>query len=84
MKVLLTSDAEKQFLKLPKPERRKIEKKLRLLAENPHAGKKLAGNYANQRSLRAWPYRIIYTVSSASHQEVITVIAILHRQGAYK
>lgn len=84
MKVLLTSDAEKQFLKLPKPERRKIEKKLKLLAENPHAGKKLAGEYANQRSLRAWPYRIIYTVSPASKQEVITVLVILHRQGAYK
>ncbi len=84
MKVLLTSDVEKQFLKLPKPERTKVERKLKLLAENPHAGKKLAGDYANQRSLRAWPYRIIYTVSSTSKQEVITVIAILHRQGAYK
>ncbi len=84
MRVLLTSDAEKQFLKLPKPERRKIEKKLKLLAENPHTGKKLAGEYANQRSLRAWPYRIIYTVSPASKQEVITVLVILHRQGAYK
>ncbi len=84
MKVLLTSDAEKQFLKLPKPERAKVEKKLKLLTENPHAGKKLAGNYANQRSLRAWPYRIIYTIYSASEQEVITVLAILHRQGAYK
>src|SRR5689334_1468066 len=39
MKVLLTADAEKQFLKLPKPERGKIEKRLRLLRENPHAGK---------------------------------------------
>ncbi len=84
MKVLLTSDAEKQFLKLPKPERIKVEKKLKLLTENPHAGKKLAGDYANHRSLRAWPYRIIYVIHSASEQEVITVLAILHRQGAYR
>ena len=84
MKILLTSDAEKQFLKLPKPERIKVEKKLKLLLENPHAGKKLAGDYSNQRSLRAWPYRIIYAVSAASKQEAITVLAILHRQGAYK
>lgn len=84
MKILLTSDAEKQFLKLSKPERTKVEKKLKILAENSHAGKKLAGDYANQRSLRAWPYRIIYAISSASEQEVITVLAILHRQGAYK
>ncbi len=84
MKVLLTSDAQKQFLKLPKPERKKIEKKLKLLTENPHSGKKLAGEYANYRSLRAWPYRIIYAFTSASEQETVTVLAILHRQGAYK
>ncbi len=84
MKVFLTSDARKQFLKLPKPERKKIEKKLKLLTENPHSGKKLTGEYANYRSLRAWPYRIIYTVYSSSEQEAITILAILHRQGAYK
>jgi mRNA-degrading endonuclease RelE of RelBE toxin-antitoxin system len=84
MKVLLTADAEKQFLKLPKPERNKIEKKLKLLSQDPHAGKKLAGEYAEQRSLRAWPYRILYTITTSSQQEVIIVIAILHRQGAYK
>jgi mRNA-degrading endonuclease RelE of RelBE toxin-antitoxin system len=42
MKVLLTADAEKQFLKLPKPERNKIEKKLKLLSQDPHAGKKIS------------------------------------------
>jgi mRNA-degrading endonuclease RelE of RelBE toxin-antitoxin system len=83
MKVLLTADAEKQFLKLPKPERSKVEKKLKLLTQNPHIGKKLAGAYADQRSLRAWPYRIIYTVSALSNQEAVIVLAILHRQGAY-
>ncbi len=83
MKVLLTSDAEKQFLKLPKPERMKVEKKLKLLTQTPHAGKKLSREYANQRSLRAWPYRIIYTVASTSEQETVIVVAILHRQGAY-
>lgn len=85
MKVLLTSDAEKQFRKLPKPVRSKVEKKLKLLVENPHAGKKLSGEYENQRSIRAWPYRIIYyTVISTSEKEVVIVLSILHRQGAYK
>jgi mRNA-degrading endonuclease RelE of RelBE toxin-antitoxin system len=83
MKVLLTADAEKQFRKLPKPERSKVLKKLQLLTENPQAGKKLAGAYAEQRSLCTWPYRIIYTVSATSNQDVVIVPAILHRQGAY-
>jgi hypothetical protein len=42
MKVLLTADAEKQFVKLPKPEHSKVEKKLKLLTQNPHAGKKFS------------------------------------------
>jgi mRNA-degrading endonuclease RelE of RelBE toxin-antitoxin system len=84
MKVLLTSDAQKQFLKLPKSERAKVEKKLKLLTQAPYAGKKLSGEYANQRSLRAWPYRIIYMVTSASKQETVIIVAILHRQGVYK
>jgi mRNA-degrading endonuclease RelE of RelBE toxin-antitoxin system len=84
MKVLLTADAEKQFQKLPKSERSKVLKKLQLLTENPQAGKKLAGAYAEQRSLRAWPYRIIYAISTTVNQEAIIVLAILHRRGAYK
>ncbi len=84
MRIYLTTDAEKQFKKLPKPERSKIQKKFNLLAENPQAGKKLAGEYAGQRSLRAWPYRIIYIISETPNQEAVLIIAILHRQGAYK
>jgi mRNA-degrading endonuclease RelE of RelBE toxin-antitoxin system len=84
MKVLLTADAEKQFRKLQKVERSKVGKKLKLLVQDPHAGKKLAGDYENQRSLRAWPYRIIYTVATISGEEAILVVAILHRQGAYR
>jgi mRNA-degrading endonuclease RelE of RelBE toxin-antitoxin system len=83
MKVLLTADAEKQFRKLPKPEQRKIEKKLKLLSVNPHTDKKLTGEYAQERSIRAWPYRIIYGLSTHSNQEIVIVFAILHRQGAY-
>lgn len=84
MKVVLTTEAEKQFIKLPKTERKKIEKKLKLLAENPNAGKKLVGEYANQRSIRAWLYRIIYYTIASSEQETVVIISILHRQGAYR
>ena len=84
MKVLLTADAEKQFKKLPTQDRRKVEKKLKLLAKDPQAGKKLAGAYAGNRSLRAWPYRIIYMITTTSQPEAVIVLAILHRQGAYR
>jgi mRNA-degrading endonuclease RelE of RelBE toxin-antitoxin system len=83
MKLFLTADAEKQFRKLPKPEQRKIEKKLKLLSVNPHAGKKLTGDYAQERSIRAWPYRIIYGLATHTEQEAVIVFAILHRQWAY-
>jgi mRNA-degrading endonuclease RelE of RelBE toxin-antitoxin system len=45
-------------------------------------GKKLQGDHKGQRSLRVWPYRIVYVVQ----QKVVTiaVLKIGHRQGVYK
>lgn len=82
MDVILSKNAAKQFAHLPKIEQAKIKKKLLLLNEDPLAGKKLAGELENDRSLRAWPYRIIYTINQKGKR--VEVSSILHRQGAYK
>lgn len=60
MIVKVARAAEKQIAKLPVSEQRKIVRRLALLATQPFAGKKLAGEYADLRSLRAWPYRTVY------------------------
>ncbi len=81
MQVFLTPEAKKQHLRLSKVEQRKVEKRLVLLEDKPLSGKKLLGKYANLRSLRAWPYRIIYYINS---RQEVWVVSILHRQGVYR
>jgi mRNA-degrading endonuclease RelE of RelBE toxin-antitoxin system len=81
-KVIITPQATKQFKHLPKVEQIKIKKKPAALEDNLLSGKKLSGELAELRSLRAWPYRIIYYTDQKKQNIFIT--SILHHQGAYK
>jgi mRNA-degrading endonuclease RelE of RelBE toxin-antitoxin system len=82
MNVLLTSAAEKQLTKLPRVTHSRIFRKLDFLKENPFAGKPLERNLKGHYSLKAWPYRILYTI--IKNKQVILVTAIEHRQAVYK
>ena len=82
MNVVLAKDAHKQYKRLPKKEQTKIKKKLIVISEDPLAGKKLEGELKGRRVIRAWPYRIIYSINELEQQ--VEVSEILHRQGAYK
>lgn len=82
MRVILSKSAENDYTDLPKSEQKKVKRKLALLAEQPHAGKQLGGEFAEFRSIRAWLYRIIYVVNEA--EERVEVRIIEHRQGVYK
>jgi mRNA-degrading endonuclease RelE of RelBE toxin-antitoxin system len=82
MRVVITAEAEKQYKHLPKTEQKKIKKKLVTLENYAYAGKKLTGDLTGLRSLRAWPYRILYAVDEIKQE--VTVNSIQHRQTAYK
>lgn len=82
MQVILSENAAKHLKRLPKSEKSKIEKKLLKLRENPYSGKKLSGELDKFRSLKAWPYRIIYAINES--EKIVEISDILHRQGAYK
>ena len=82
MKVLLSKDANKQYKRLPKSEQTKIRKKLVGLQQDPYDGKKLTGDLEGIRSLRAWPYRILYEINES--KKTIEIHKIAHRQGVYK
>ncbi|OGK24174.1 hypothetical protein A3A46_00490 [Candidatus Roizmanbacteria bacterium RIFCSPLOWO2_01_FULL_37_13] len=82
MLVLLTPKASKQYNHLPKTEQVKIKKKLLALGKNFREGKKLSGEYSELRSLKVWPYRIIYYLDKEKRK--IFVVTIAHRQGVYK
>lgn len=82
MHVFLTREAEKQYQSLPKIEKEKISKKLILLKNDPLAGKKLLGELRGLRSLKTWPYRVIYDLDQ--RRQEVWIVSILHRQGVYK
>lgn len=81
MEVIITPQAEKDLLRLPKDKLQKIAKKIAFLESEPFLGKKLSGKLLGLRSLRLWPYRVIYLVKGRNK---IYIVSVLHRQGAYK
>ena len=82
MKVILSKNARKDYEHLPRPEQAKVRKKLASLEQNPYVGKKLTGELAGIRSLRSWPYRILYEINESGSR--VEVHKIKHRQEAYK
>ena len=82
MKVNYSKTSLKQLKKLTKAKQIEILKKIEKLKNDPDAGKKLKGPLKNFRSLKAWPYRIIYQYSK--NDKTIFINIIQHRQSAYK
>ncbi|MDA1316969.1 MAG: type II toxin-antitoxin system RelE/ParE family toxin [bacterium] len=80
MTVHLTPQAQKDLNNITQKDIVKIIKKLRLLEQDPTAGKRLTGKLKGFSSLRAWPYRIIYEIT---HDDV-WVAHIMHRKDVYK
>lgn len=81
-RLVLTKTSEKDFQKLPKVERKKVFKKLKIIGINPLMGKPLAGELKSNYSISAWPYKIIYEFNKKESKIIIHKIE--HRQGVYK
>lgn len=82
MQIFISHQAQKQFKNIPQNKQQKIREVLSSLAVTPHIGKPLRGQLEGNYSLRCWPYRIIYQIDGKNQQ--VFVLAIIHRQGAYK
>ena len=79
-KVIVTRGAIKDLKKIGRSGQIKITRKIKVLATNTLAGKKLGGELKGLRTLRVWPYRVIYIVINGE----VWITHISHRQGAYK
>lgn len=74
--------AMKELHSLPKKDQGRVLAAFDVLRENPVAGKLLEGNYKGFRSLRVWPYRIIYFVD---HKIItVTVVKVGNRKNVYR
>lgn len=80
--IQLTHTAEKHLEKIPRKGQIKIIEALEQLATDPQSGKPLQGDLKGLWTLRVWPYRIVYKIDKGI--VCIVVIAIKHRQSAYK
>lgn len=83
--IRLSSHAKKGYLKLARSDRRlftRVDRALDRLAEEPAAGKPLAGPLEGHRSLRVGSLRIVYRVE-VERQEVF-VLDIAPRGGVYR
>lgn len=82
MKVEYSDTARKQLKKLPKTKQVKVLKKIEKLKNDPYAGKKLKGEFEGLRSLKVWPYRVVYRY--LSQDKILFINVIQHRQRVYK
>jgi mRNA interferase RelE/StbE len=80
MEIFYKPSVFKQLKKIPKVELKKIFKKLEALKDDPYVGKPLKGKFKGLCSIKPWPYRIIYEITSKK----IIIFSISHRQGSYK
>lgn len=81
-KIVVKKQAKKSLEAIDKRFIHKINEAINILQEYPLLGKPLEGEYKGQRSLKVWPYRIIYQIYK--QQLVILIISIKHRQNTYK
>lgn len=81
MKVEYSHTARKQLKGLPRNKQIKVLQKIEKLKDDPYAGKKLKGEFSDLRSLKVWPYRIIYRY--VSQDKLLFINIIQHRQRVY-
>ena len=81
MNIVYSPKASKFLKKAPKSDRAKIIKKIELLAQEPYVGKKLRGEFEGLRTLKAWPFRIVYQLSKTG---AVEIEIIEHRKQVYK
>jgi len=81
-KIIIPDKVKKKIKRFSKVDRKKIEKGVSKLIEDPFVGKKLQGQWKEMYSVRAWPYRIIYSISK--QKITVYVINIAYRRDVYR
>ena len=82
MQVIITPNALRQYEHFQKSDQTIIRNRLLLLERYPLEGKKLTGRLAEIRSLKVWPYRILYYIDKKKRK--VFVVTMAHRQWVYK
>lgn len=78
----IKQSALKEIERLPKPERQRVIAAIDQLAENPHVGKLLKGDYSGLRRIRVGDYRVIYEINEG--MVLVLVLRVAHRKQVYR
>ena len=82
MELVYSPTSIKHLKKIGPAEKKKAKRKIEMVAANPLMGKLLQGEHTGQRSVYAWPLRIIYPFDSKS--QAIEIINVDYRGEVYK
>ncbi len=80
--VEIKNKAKKEMQSLPKKDQQRLLAAFDVLRVNPLAGKQLHDKYKGLRSLRVWPYRVIYAVDHGII--TVTIVKVGHRKDVYQ
>lgn len=78
----IKQSALKEIERLPKPERQRVIAAIDQLAENPHVGKLLKGDYSGLRRIRVGDYRVIYEINEGV--VLVLILRVAHRKQVYR
>jgi mRNA interferase RelE/StbE len=81
-RVRIKGSAAKALRKIDRRDRERLVRAIDRLAEEPHAGGVLKGEFAGLRRIRFGTYRIVYEVHE--RELVVLVVRVAHRRGAYR
>ncbi|MEK7091194.1 MAG: type II toxin-antitoxin system RelE/ParE family toxin [Patescibacteria group bacterium] len=82
MELIYSPTSIKHLKKIGPAEKKKAKRKIEMVIANPLMGKLLQGEHTGQRSVYAWPLRIIYTFESQS--QTIEIVDVDYRGNVYK
>ncbi|HDJ66112.1 MAG TPA: type II toxin-antitoxin system RelE/ParE family toxin [Nitrososphaeria archaeon] len=81
-RILVTRRFERDFRKLDREIKRRVDSIIRRLETNPFLGKPLRGELKGKRSLRMGDYRLIYVIDEKNR--IIILLTIRPRKAAYR
>lgn len=82
MKLEYSKSSQKSLKRLSQKKRIKALLIIGEITKNPLVGKKLKGKLSQLRSIKVWPYRIVYYYNKKS--KYLFIDEIEHRQGVYR
>ncbi len=80
--IQIKGSAAKSLNKLPEPVRKRLIEAIDRLAQDPHAGRILHGEFRGLRRIRVGSYRVVYNLMR--EQLVVLVVRIGNRKDVYR